>query len=133
MARIFRGCFHNGICIINAYTLWLNSCSLVKRTIMGYGRFNIRTNKIPPLHTSSPFVHQLCRTRKKSKLRWQRKKLQMRGAQILRSEAYLWVRRNDEGCRATTQMDFLRSHQLCRDCNARHSHQCSHPGLSAGG
>jgi hypothetical protein len=29
--------------------------------------------------------------------RWFRKKLQMQGAQKLRSEAYLWVRRNDEG------------------------------------
>jgi hypothetical protein len=35
----------------------------------------------------------------------------MQGAQILRSEAYLEVRRNDEGCSATPQMDFLRSHQ----------------------
>jgi hypothetical protein len=34
----------------------------------------------------------------------------MQGAQILRSEAYLEVRRNDEGCSATPQMDFLRSH-----------------------
>ena len=42
---------------------------------------------------------------------WQSKKLQMQGAQILRNEAYLVVRRNDEGCRATPQMDFLRSHQ----------------------
>jgi len=36
----------------------------------------------------------------------------MQGAQILRSEAYLMVRRNDEGCSATLQMDFLRSHQV---------------------
>ncbi|KAF0121912.1 MAG: hypothetical protein FD151_1016, partial [bacterium] len=43
---------------------------------------------------------------------WQSKKLQMQGAQILRSEAYLGVRRNDEGCSATPQMDFLRSHQV---------------------
>ena len=35
----------------------------------------------------------------------------MQGAQILRSEAYLELRRNDEGCSATPQMDFLRSHQ----------------------
>jgi len=42
---------------------------------------------------------------------WQSKKLQMQGAQIMRSEAYLQVRRNDEGCSATPQMDFLRSHQ----------------------
>ncbi|PIP36521.1 MAG: hypothetical protein COS92_01740 [Desulfobacterales bacterium CG07_land_8_20_14_0_80_52_14] len=40
------------------------------------------------------------------------KKLQMQGAQILRNEAYLLVRRNDEGCSATQQMDFLRSHQI---------------------
>jgi hypothetical protein len=44
--------------------------------------------------------------RKKSKLGWQSKKLQMQGVQILRSEAYLVVRRNDEGCSATPQMDF---------------------------
>jgi predicted nucleotidyltransferase len=37
----------------------------------------------------------------------------MQGAQILRSEAYLGVRCNDEGCSATPQMDFLRSHQNC--------------------
>ncbi|MBI4619977.1 MAG: hypothetical protein HY739_07425 [Desulfobacterales bacterium] len=43
---------------------------------------------------------------------WQSKKLQMQGAQILRSEAYFGVRRNDEGCRVTQQMDFLRSHQI---------------------
>jgi len=35
----------------------------------------------------------------------------MQGAQILRSEAYLGIRCNDEGCSATPQMDFLRSHQ----------------------
>jgi len=35
----------------------------------------------------------------------------MPGAQILRSEAYLRVRRNAEGCSATPQMDLLRSHQ----------------------
>ena len=39
----------------------------------------------------------------------------MQGAQFLRSEAYLAVRRNDEGCRATPQMDFLRSHQSSLD------------------
>jgi len=44
-------------------------------------------------------------------LGWQSKKFQMQGAQILRNEAYLQVRRNDEECRATPQMDFLRSHQ----------------------
>ena len=37
----------------------------------------------------------------------------MQGAQILRSEVYLQVRRNDEGSSATPQMDFLRSHQYC--------------------
>ena len=35
----------------------------------------------------------------------------MQGAQILRNEAYIEVRCNDEGCSATQQMDFLRSHQ----------------------
>jgi len=44
-------------------------------------------------------------------LGWQNKKLQMQGAQILRSEAYIEVHRNNEGCSATPQMDFLRSHQ----------------------
>jgi hypothetical protein len=38
----------------------------------------------------------------------------MQGAQILRSETYLELRRNDEGCSAipiiSGQMDFLRSH-----------------------
>ena len=33
----------------------------------------------------------------------------MQGAQILRNEAYIKVRRNDEGCSATQQMRFLRS------------------------
>jgi hypothetical protein len=53
-------------------------------------------------------------TRKKSKFGWQCKKLSAsggQGAQILRSEVYLQVRRNDEGSSATPQMDFLRSHQ----------------------
>jgi len=53
----------------------------------------------------------------------------MQGAQILKNEAYLWVRHNDlpgwilqsraaklhstgQGCSATQQMDFLRSHQI---------------------
>jgi len=44
-------------------------------------------------------------------LGWQSKKLQMQGTQILRSEAYLGIRRNDEGCSGTPQMDFLQSHQ----------------------
>jgi len=35
----------------------------------------------------------------------------MQGAQNLRSEAYYLVRCNDEGCRATKQVDFFRSHQ----------------------
>jgi len=39
----------------------------------------------------------------------------MQGAQILRSEAYLQVHRNDEECRATPQVDFLRSHQKCQN------------------
>ncbi len=34
---------------------------------------------------------------KSHQMRWQSKKLQMQGAQNLRSEAYLKVRRNDEG------------------------------------
>ena len=38
-----------------------------------------------------------------------RKKLQRQGAQSLRSEAYLFVGRKDEGCRATQYMDFLGS------------------------
>jgi hypothetical protein len=33
----------------------------------------------------------------------------MQGAQILRNEAYIEVRCNDEGCSATQQVDFLRS------------------------
>ena len=36
----------------------------------------------------------------------------MQGAQILRNEAYIEVRCNDEGCSATQQMDFLRSRQI---------------------
>ena len=36
----------------------------------------------------------------------------MQGAQIRRNEAYLPVRRNDCGCSATQQMDFLLSRQL---------------------
>ena len=31
----------------------------------------------------------------------------MQGAQILRNEAYIDVRRNDERCSATQQMDFF--------------------------
>jgi len=38
-------------------------------------------------------------------------KVRRQGAQILRSEAYFWVRRNDEGCSATQHPDFLRSRQ----------------------
>ena len=37
------------------------------------------------------------------------KKPQMQGVQILRNEAYLHVRRSDEGCSATPQMGFLRA------------------------
>jgi hypothetical protein len=35
------------------------------------------------------------------------KKLQMQGAQVLRNEAYIKVRRNDEGCSATQQIEFF--------------------------
>jgi hypothetical protein len=45
------------------------------------------------------------------------KKASDKGAQILRTETYLWVRRNDEGCSATPQMDFLRSHQEYKRIN----------------
>jgi hypothetical protein len=38
-----------------------------------------------------------------------RKKLRRQGAQIPRSEAYMDIRRNDEGCSATQHPDFLRS------------------------
>jgi hypothetical protein len=41
-----------------------------------------------------------------------RKKLRRQGAQILRNEAYIDVRRNDEGCSATPHPDFLRSRQV---------------------
>jgi hypothetical protein len=34
-----------------------------------------------------------------------RKKLQGQGAQIPRNEAYIFIRRNDEECSATQQMD----------------------------
>ncbi len=37
----------------------------------------------------------------------------MQGAQILRNEAYIEVRCNDEGCSATQQLDFLRSRHNC--------------------
>jgi len=37
------------------------------------------------------------------------KKFRRQGAQIMRNEAYLGVRRNDEGCSATQHPDFLRS------------------------
>jgi len=40
--------------------------------------------------------HQGLSSRKKQPERWFRKKLQMQGAQKLRSEAHLGVRRNDE-------------------------------------
>src|SRR3972149_315477 len=36
----------------------------------------------------------------------------MQSAQILRNGPYLYLRRNDEGCSATPQMDFLRSRQV---------------------
>jgi len=38
-----------------------------------------------------------CLLLKNHKMGWQSKKLQMQGAQILRSAAYMIVRRNDEG------------------------------------
>lgn len=45
------------------------------------------------------------------------------GAQILRNEAYMDVRRNDEGCSAIPQnaglMDFLRSHLLFLPINQK--------------
>jgi hypothetical protein len=34
------------------------------------------------------------------------------GAQTLMSEAYFWVRHNDEGCSATQHPDFLRIRQF---------------------
>jgi hypothetical protein len=40
-----------------------------------------------------------------------RKKLRRQGAQIMRSEAYMDIRRNDEGHSATQHPDFLRSRQ----------------------
>jgi len=46
----------------------------------------------------------------KPNLEWQSKKRRMQGAQILKNAAYDPVRRNDEGCRATPQAVFLRSH-----------------------
>ena len=48
-------------------------------------------------------------TRKNSILGRQSKKLQMQGLRILRNEAYLPVRRNDERWSVTQQLDFLRS------------------------
>jgi len=39
----------------------------------------------------------------------------MQGVQILRNEAYIEVRRNDEGCSTTHQMDFLRSRHLLKN------------------
>jgi hypothetical protein len=41
----------------------------------------------------------------------------MQGAQILRNEAYIKVRCNDEGCSATQQMDFLRSRHCLIEVN----------------
>ena len=37
-----------------------------------------------------------------------RKKFRRQGEQILRNEAYLCVRRNDEGCSSTQHPDFFR-------------------------
>jgi len=41
-----------------------------------------------------------------------KEKVHMQGAQILRNEAYLQIRRNDEGCRATQQMGVFLCHHL---------------------
>ena len=47
----------------------------------------------------------------------------MQGAQVLRNEAYLEVRRNDEGGGAIPRnaglMDFLRSRQFCKSCQRK--------------
>ena len=48
----------------------------------------------------------------------------MQCTQILRSEAYLGVRRNDEGCSATPQMDFLQSHQNYKKENRYDRDEC---------
>ncbi len=48
----------------------------------------------------------------------------MQGAQILRNEAYIEVRCNDEGCSATQQMDFLRSRQSLMENALIPSIQC---------
>jgi hypothetical protein len=53
-----------------------------------------------------------------------RKKLRRQGAQILRSEAYFVVRRNDEGYSVTQHPDFLRS---------RHPFDRKHPRLGTDG
>jgi hypothetical protein len=50
----------------------------------------------------------------------------MQGAQILRSEEYLQVRRNDEGSSATPQMDFLRRHQLSGKGVSKLNHQSTY-------
>jgi hypothetical protein len=41
-----------------------------------------------------------------------RKKLQRQGLQIQRNEAYICVRRNDEGCSVTQHMNFWRGRQV---------------------
>ena len=57
----------------------------------------------------------LTTSQKVAKLMTRSKKPQMQGVQILRNEAYLHVRRSDEGCSATPQVGFLRARHLLRD------------------
>jgi hypothetical protein len=52
---------------------------------------------------------ELAKSRKMRRKQRPRKKLRRQGAQIMRNEVYFYVRRNDEGCRATQHPDFLRS------------------------
>jgi len=52
---------------------------------------------------------ELAKSRKMRRKQRLCKKLRRQGAQILRNEAYLYVRRNDEGCSATKHPDFLQS------------------------
>jgi hypothetical protein len=55
---------------------------------------------------------ELAKSRKMRRKRRLRKKFCRQGAQIMRSEAYFYVRRNDEGCSATQHPEFLRSRKL---------------------
>ena len=52
--------------------------------------------------------------RKKLSMGWQSKKVQVQGVQIMRNEAYIEVRRSDEGCGTTQKLDLLRSHHSKR-------------------